>query len=67
MTNLLEGYINHQEAAQRLGVSSRTLTRWNAQRKGPPHTKIGRVTLYRVTGLVEWLLQNERNSRKKSA
>lgn len=69
MTDLLEGYIDHREAAKRLGVSARTLTRWNAHRKGPPHTKIGKVTLYRIAGIAEWLSDNERKpavNRRKS-
>ena len=62
MTELFEGYVSHLDAAERLGVTPRTLTRWNSLRKGPPFTRVGRNTYYRLTGIVEWLISREQKS-----
>lgn len=47
------------EAAELLGVSTRTLSRWHALRVGPARCKIGRKVLYRREAVNVWLAQNE--------
>ncbi|WP_420558843.1 helix-turn-helix transcriptional regulator [Roseovarius sp.] len=47
------------EAADCIGISNRTLSRWHLQRVGPPRIKIGGRVLYRRCALLEWLKGNE--------
>ncbi len=47
------------ELAAHLGISSRTLTRWHTQRKGPPRVKVGKYVGYRWSGIETWLASNE--------
>jgi len=47
------------EVARLLGVSLRTLSRWHAQRVGPPRCKVGRTVLYRKEAVEAWLTKNE--------
>jgi predicted DNA-binding transcriptional regulator AlpA len=56
---VLEGYIRSQELADQLGLSPRTIHRWEALRKGPPRVCVGRTILYRVDSVREWLLSIE--------
>lgn len=47
------------EVAEILNVSERTLSRWHAQRVGPPRCKLGRSVLYRQSALADWIQANE--------
>ena len=47
--------LSASEVAVFLGVSRRTLSRWNRLRKGPPRVKVGRFMFYRQASLNEWL------------
>ena len=47
--------LRHDEAAQALSVSPRTLHEWRKQPNGPPCAVIGSVVLYPVRELAEWL------------
>lgn len=48
-----------------LGVSLRTLSRWHAQRLGPPRCKVGRTVLYRREAVEHWLRENETSPTRK--
>jgi predicted DNA-binding transcriptional regulator AlpA len=52
-------YMKPTEVASQLGVSLRTLSRWQALRVGPPRAKVGRTVLYRIAAVEAWLSQNE--------
>lgn len=52
---LLEGYLTANELAAELGVTRRTLQRWERLRIGPPYTKAGGAALYRVEAVRQWL------------
>ncbi len=54
-TTLLEGYLTPAQLAQQLGVSVRTLSRWHAQRIGPARCTVGKLILYRINAVHEWL------------
>jgi excisionase family DNA binding protein len=54
-----DNYMRPTEVASQLGVSLRTLSRWQALRVGPPRAKVGRTVLYRVAAVEAWLSQNE--------
>ncbi|MDQ1129003.1 AlpA family transcriptional regulator [Microbacterium sp. SORGH_AS_0888] len=44
-----------REVAAFLRVSESTLSRWRAERKGPPFIRIGGVTRYRIEQVERWL------------
>lgn len=54
-----DDYLTIDQAANELGVTTRTMSRWWQERKGPPRTKVGRSVLYRRSSLEQWLRKNE--------
>ncbi|MBG0716499.1 helix-turn-helix domain-containing protein [Microbacterium sp. 2C] len=44
-----------REIAAFLRVSESTLSRWRAEKKGPPFIRIGGVTRYRIEQVERWL------------
>ena len=48
-----------RQAAEVLGVSTRTLARWHALRVGPARCKVGRKVIYRPTAIEAWLQAHE--------
>jgi excisionase family DNA binding protein len=54
-------YISTDELAERLGVSAKTIWRWQKQGVLPALVKIGRVRLYREDRLTAWLANHENN------
>ncbi len=56
-------YVTAEKLADTLGVTPRTLARWHAVRKGPPKIKVGgKLILYDLTRLPEWLESQETDS-----
>lgn len=47
------------DAADYIGVSARTLSRWHLQRVGPPRIRIVGRVFYRRAALVDWMIRNE--------
>lgn len=62
--SVLEGYISKPELAAQLQKSTRTLDRLERQRIGPPRTKIGRLILYRVESVRDWLATKEQSHKR---
>jgi predicted DNA-binding transcriptional regulator AlpA len=62
----LDGYLRRDELAQQLGVSVRTIDRWDVEGNGPPRISVGRTVLYSITSAREWLRSSERavNAKK---
>jgi hypothetical protein len=58
----LAGYRYSTQAglARQLGVSLRTLARWDERRQGPPKIKVGKLVLYDLGKLHAWLESHER-------
>ena len=52
-------YLNAWRLASILGVSVRTLSRWNAAGTGPPKIKVGRKVLFDLLKLSDWLASRE--------
>ena len=52
-------YASAQRVASMLGVSVRTLSRWDATRIGPPKIKVGKLILFELGKLAEWLASRE--------
>jgi hypothetical protein len=44
---ILDGFLRREELAQQLGLSPRTIDRWEALRKGPPRVCVGHNPLQR--------------------
>ena len=52
-------YVTAGQLARMLGVTVRTLTRWNAARRGPPRIKVGRLVLFDIDKLPAFLGSHE--------
>lgn len=52
-------YATPGQLANLIGVSRRTLTRWDDARTGPPRIKIGNTILYDLDRLNQWLESQE--------
>jgi phage terminase Nu1 subunit (DNA packaging protein) len=52
-------YANAQRVAFMLGVSTRTLSRWDTAGTGPPKIKVGRKALFDLHKLADWLASRE--------
>jgi predicted DNA-binding transcriptional regulator AlpA len=57
-SNDLDAALNENEAAQFLGLSSRTLQAWRVRGGGPPYVKIGRAVRYQRRALVNFQEQH---------
>jgi transcriptional regulator with XRE-family HTH domain len=57
---VLGDYLTDAQLAKELGVSTRTLMRWEAARYGPPRIIVGRKLYYRREAVEKWLLGRER-------
>jgi hypothetical protein len=64
-------YITADRLARILGVTVRTLNRWNATRSGPPRIKKGKLVLFDISKLPDYLASHEtgpvRGTRKWGA
>ena len=56
---ILEGFLRREELAHELGISARTIDRWESLRQGPPRVSVGRTILYSIHSVREWLLSKE--------
>ena len=52
---ILAGYLTREDLAKALHRSVRTIDRWAVSRIGPPKVKIGRLILYRIDAVRNWL------------
>ena len=52
-------YLTAAKLARTLGVTTRTLHRWDAHRVGPPKIKAGRLVLYDAEKIPTWLESRE--------
>jgi phage terminase Nu1 subunit (DNA packaging protein) len=52
-------YVTANRLAATLGVTPRTLARWDAARIGPPKIKVGKLVLFDLAKLPEWLATRE--------
>ena len=53
-------YLNADQLARLLGVTPRTLARWDEARIGPPRIKVGKMVLFDCDKLPAWLESHER-------
>lgn len=59
-------YVRQQRLARILGVTGRTLARWNARGIGPPKITIGKTVLFDLAKLPEWLAALETAPPRKA-
>ena len=52
-------YVTPNRLANTLGKTERTLGRWNAMRCGPPKIRVGKLILYDLAKIPEWLASHE--------
>ncbi|MCV2889438.1 helix-turn-helix transcriptional regulator [Ruegeria aquimaris] len=57
--DLLADWISREQLAYALGLTTDTLSRWEARRKGPPCTRIGRKVYYRRAAVQDWIRAQE--------
>ena len=58
---------NTKEAAQRLGLSARTLERWRLIGAGPPYHKLGSRVLYDIAAVDLWFEHQKRDTQEALA
>lgn len=56
-----EQFLSEVELAARWGMSSKTLTRWRCDRRGPPYVKLGKTVRYAMSDVLEF----ERNGLRR--
>ena len=70
MPELLENYLNRGSLARQLGVSERTVFRYENQPDGLPSLLIGGRRMYRLDSVRAWLERRERKpnpTRRRAA
>jgi len=60
---IFEGYLTKKQFAAQIGKTERTVDRMALNGDGPPRTRIGRTTLCRIEGVLEWLRSRETPAR----
>lgn len=63
--DVLAGYLTPDELAASLQISRRTLARTHARREGPPRCKVGKLILYRLEAVRDWLAGLETEPPKR--
>lgn len=63
--SLLDDYIPRAELAAQLGVSARTVCRYESQPDGLPSTTIGGAKFYRIEAVRAWLAGRERRANPR--
>src|SRR4051812_36988535 len=59
-------YAAAERVAEMFGVTPRTLARWDNARIGPPKIKVGKLVLYDLSKVPEWLATRETGSARTS-
>jgi DNA-binding transcriptional MerR regulator len=65
MSTILEGYVTPAELAAQLGITLRTLRRWEQKRIAPPRVAVERQIFYRVASVKSWLESREQRRGKR--
>jgi predicted DNA-binding transcriptional regulator AlpA len=58
---VLAGFLRREELAAQLGISPRTIDRWQVSRMGPPRVHVGRTILYNIHSVRDWLQSREQH------
>jgi hypothetical protein len=60
---ILKDYVSRDDLAAKLGITVKTLVRWQNDGKGPPVTYLGRVPFYSIPSFEKWLKAQERAAK----
>jgi predicted DNA-binding transcriptional regulator AlpA len=52
---ILDDYINREDLAKELGITPRTLDKYEERRVGPPKIKIGGRCYYKRSAVLAWI------------
>lgn len=66
-TDNVFGVMDSVECASLMGVSLDQLQYLRARKQDPPSFRIGRAVRYRKAAVLEWIIQQEQESRKGTA
>jgi hypothetical protein len=66
-TNLLSDYLDRQQLAAQLRVSTKTISRYESQPNGLPSLKVGARKLYRLDAVRRWLESRETRPNPRRA
>ena len=61
---VLTDYLNPAELAAELGISGRTLERWNRLGNAPPRTRLGKRIVFRREAVAKWLRSREQAAKR---
>jgi hypothetical protein len=50
----VDRWLTRPEVAERIKIPPKTLAEWASQKKGPPFSKFGRWTRYRLSDVIAW-------------
>ena len=66
MSSLLVKYSKRKALAEEIGVTERTLMRWENRPNGLPSLKVGNLVLYDRKSVLSWIAshQRQRNPRR---
>jgi len=62
--NPLSGYLTKSDLAKALGLTCKTLDRWQINGLGPPRVQVGKLVLYRQEMIESWLQEREGEGRR---
>jgi hypothetical protein len=62
--DLYQDLLDEDETAEKLNKHKRTLKVWRDKGIGPPITYIGRFPFYRLSSLIQWIAEQERQPGK---
>ncbi len=57
--------LNHNQAAEYLGVAAQTLYNWRHETRGPDYVKMGRKIVYRLSDLDHFIESQKISLRKE--
>lgn len=59
--------MNNAEAAEWLGITPRALDARRFRGEGPPYFKLGHLVRYRRSTVLDWIIQQEQQTREGKA
>ena len=63
---ILQGYLTRDELAAQIGRCRRTIERWTSLGIGPPRIRVGRLVLYRVESVRQWLAAQQETGNRRA-
>lgn len=64
---VLEGYLRPADLAKEIGISVRTVSRWQVRRIGPPRVVVGKQVFYKLASVLSWLESREQRQGNRQS